>query len=62
MASLADESTQPVLIAVTATAVPAATERSVPARPASWMLARAPSDARSRTQTVPTADASPRPR
>src|SRR6267142_4417189 len=53
MAFPASDNTQPALNAVTTTAVPAAIDRPAAAWPLSVMLARAPSEARSSTHTVP---------
>src|SRR3954464_10999316 len=53
IAWLAAERIQPVLIAVTTTALPTSADAPSAARAPSRTLARAPSEARSRTQTVP---------
>src|SRR4051794_31681966 len=53
MALPAADRTQPALKALTTTTVPAATESAPAACPPSVMLARAPSEARSRIHTVP---------
>src|SRR4051812_31274307 len=57
IAWLAVDNTQPVVIAVTVTAVPTPSDTPSTIWPLNVRVTRAPSEARSRTQTEPVADA-----